>query len=886
MTIVQNKLSKASKKGSLFDQIYDDALGICFDSTYKVKNGEVNTSFTQTTYISNEMGNELLNVLDGANGDKKIISLSTDSRLAIHASVFDKLSPEMKSALEGKYTKSGSGYIFKVKRTLRSQSKITKFNIEGTDFYINIDAKNISLSSNSAEGTVKQIYQPENPTATFNFQINPELTKMMLDPKKPEFGFVGTNDKDFKKSEKLLAALDPKEILAYAKLGEEVSPNVRIFNKDRMPQILLTQIVDRDKEVQNILALKFGPGEVYILGNFNDKTNFQRVLTLSIVKSVDTATNNLNCELVINPYVSPSSKNCSLGIETQIPSPTTGSKKGYVNDLSKSQVDQNIAAMQALSDFVGTSAVSKIRTNTFDSSYQLWFTQDNSVGKKKFSSDNKYQDFATTATEKEVQGPDKGPIDTNPKDPDKGPEEEKVDPTTETTEINTVFVDPGVEPEKEVETEKEVKPVETEKKPEEEKEPTTPPVSPVPPTPETESSESRSGEIPGDGVGITAGGGPGGGSSGPSSETGDTIIVPPPAGPSTPSTPSTPTEEHEDGKTVAAASTEDGKPDKPAKAKDKEKSAPAPSKGKDKKESILGPLGFILIAAAVFLCLLAPFLAMSTFAFAGIVVGCVGGACMAAENARFNPTRDYDESVIKARAEKVKEDKEVDKVLSAYKERNQLKEKDSLKRKESTRLSELENGLNEVCSKISPNVLKKLLEKLPEDERKDFLKEYESILLSNKEYDVNDIQEVIDSFNKDTSSTLETPTSEVASEIGTPAVEPYVVEETPVIEEAPATEEAPVIEETPATEETPTIEETPDVEETPYVAPDPDVPVPERTATEEESSEIAGHGEHYVVEDESVIEVDSFFSDLSKSLEEKSDKTDDKSDKTDDKGKE
>lgn len=861
MTIVQNKLSKASKKGSLFDQIYDDALGICFDSTYKVKNGEVNTSFTQTTYISNEMGNELLNVLDGANGDKKIISLSTDSRLAIHASVFDKLSPEMKSALEGKYTKSGSGYIFKVKRTLRSQSKITKFNIEGTDFYINIDAKNISLSSNSAEGTVKQIYQPENPTATFNFQINPELTKMMLDPKKPEFGFVGTNDKDFKKSEKLLAALDPKEILAYAKLGEEVSPNVRIFNKDRMPQILLTQIVNRDKEIQNILALKFGPGEVYILGNFNDKTNFQRVSTLSIVKSVDTATNNLNCELVINPYVSPSSKNCSLGIETQIPSPTTGSKKGYVNDLSKSQVDQNIAAMQALSDFVGTSAVSKIRTNTFDSSYQLWFTQDNSVGKKKFSSDNKYQDFATTATQEKTIEPEKDPEPIGPEDPEVGPEIKK-------EETNHIVTEETKEPEKKV------KPVETEKKPEEEKEPTTPPVSPAPPTPETESSESRSGETPGDGVGITAGGGPGGGSSSPSSETGDTIIVPPPAGPSTPSTPSTPTEEHEDGKTVAAASTEDGKPDKPAKAKDKEKSAPAPPKGKDKKESILGPLGFILIAAAVFLCLLAPFLAMSTFAFAGIVVGCVGGACMAAENARFNPTRDYDESVIKARAEKVKEDKEVDKVLSAYKERNQLKEKDSLKRKESTRLSELENGLNEVCSKISPNVLKKLLEKLPEDERKDFLKEYESILLSNKEYDVNDIQEVIDSFNKDTSSTLETPTPEVASEIGTPTVEPYVVEETPVIEEAPATEEAPAI------------EETPDVEETPYVAPDPDVPVPERTATEEESSEISGHGEHYVVEDESVIEVDSFFSALSKSLEEKSDETDDKSDKTDDKGKE
>ena len=875
MTIVQNKLSKASKKGSLFDQIYDDTLGICFDSTYKVKNGETNTSFTQTTYISNEIGNknQLLNVLDGANGNKKIISLSADSRLAIHPSLFDKLSPEMKSALEGKYTKSESGYIFKVKRTLRSQSKITKFNIEGTDFYINIDAKNISLSSNSAEGTVKQIYQPENPTATFNFQINPELTKMMLDPKKPEFGFVGTNDKDFKKSEKLLAALDPKEILAYAKLGEEVAPNVRIFNKDRMPQILLTQIVDRDKEVQNILALKFGPDEVYILGNFNDKTNFQRVSTLSIVKSVDTATNNLNCELVINPLVSPSSKNCSLGIETQIPSPTTGSKKGYVNDLSKSQVDQNIAAMQALSGFVGTSAVSKIRTNTFDSSYKLHFTPDNSVGKKKFSSDNKYQDFATTATQEKTIEPEKDPEPIGPEDPEVGPEIKK-------EETNHIVTEETKEPEKEV------KPVETEKKPEEEKEPTTPPVSPAPPTPETESSESRSGETPGDGVGITAGGGPGGGSSGPSSETGDTIIVPPPAGPSTPSTPSTPTEEHEDGKTVAAASTEDGKPDKPAKAKDKEKSAPAPSKGKDKKESILGPLGFILIAAAVFLCLLAPFLAMSTFAFAGIVVGCVGGACMAAENARFNPTRDYDESVLKARAEKVKEDKEVDKVLSAYKERNQLKEKDSLKRKESTRLSELENGLNEVCSKMSPSVLKKLLEKLPEDERKDFLKEYESILLSNKEYDVNDIQEVIDSFNKDDSSTLETPTPEVASETGTPTVEPYVVEETPVIEETPATEEAPAIEETPATEETPAIEETPDVEETPYVAPDPDVPVPERTATEEESSEIAGHGEHYVVEDESVIEVDSFFSALSKSLEEKSDETDDKSDKTDDKGKE
>ena len=366
-----------------------------------------------------------------------------------------------------------------------------------------------------------------------------------------------------------------------------------------MPQILLTQIVDRDKEVQNILALKFGPGEVYILGNFNDKTNFQRVSDLSIVKSVDTATNNLNCELVINPYVSPSSKNCSLGIETQIPSPTTGSKKGYVNDLSKSQVDQNIAAMQALSDFVGTSAVSKIRTNTFDSSYQLYFTPDNSVGKKKFSSDNKYQDFATTATQEKTIEPEKDPEPIGPEDPEVGPEIKK-------EETNHIVTEETKEPEKEV------KPVETEKKPEEEKEPTTPPVSPAPPTPETESSESRSGETPGDGVGITAGGGPGGGSSGPSSETGDTIIVPPPAGPSTPSTSSTPTEEHEDGKTVDAASTGDGKPDKPAKAKDKEKSAPAPSKGKDKKESILGPLGFILIAAAVFLCLLAPFLAMST----------------------------------------------------------------------------------------------------------------------------------------------------------------------------------------------------------------------------------------------------------------------------------
>lgn len=688
MVTVESKLSKSNSDESLFNQVKDSERGYCFETNFKSKGKGKESYFVQKTYVSNDMGNVFLNVYDSSKGFN-IISLSSTNKLALHKAF---LSEEIATYLDLHGIKSDAkAFYLKVDKTLRSQSKVTKFFIEGTDLYVTVDAKNITLSSKNGE--IKQIYKPEGEKSTFDFQINPEMTKLMLNPKNSFFAFVGTNDKNYHVTKNLIANLDPKEILACAMSAPEIADGVRVFNSNGTPQILWTQIHSSEKSTENILAVKFGKDDIYVLGNFNDKTSFQKIESLSFVRTQNNASNNFNCELVINPAkLSANSKVTPLGIKTQLPSEKTPNS----GDLNKKKTIQNMKAMQILDSFVGADSIKK--TDTKNESYELYFTPDNSVVRKTFNAEGRYQDFSISLNEKEAVKVTEEPVKTDPDVVDKETKHEKETetPTTDSdkpgpgdtsgvvVEATTTTTDPKpekTEPETPVEptlTEAE-KPVEEEKKEEETK---------VEPT-ETESPDKKEA------------------SSSPSSD----------------------------------------------KKSDKKEAPSKPEKKKD--DSILGSLGFILIAAAVLLCLLAPFLSISTLAFAGLIVGVAGGACMAAENARFNPTKEFNQTYSKELSAQAQREKDIEKLLEKSKSLDSLDDKLSkkgkLNKKEENKRVELRNGICDACSNLDKDKAKLLMDKLKTNEaRTEFIGKYGPSLVEASKKDP-EIENVIKEFGEEES---------------------------------------------------------------------------------------------------------------------------------------
>lgn len=391
---------KLIKKESLFDQLKEDSenLGISFTSVFKTKKLDENGKpmlFYPKTYISSKMGTTLLNILDAENGNKSILSLIDNGKETPFINI-DKsiLSKELIEAFNEKGFESKDEHItIPVESCMRTNSKVIKFKIQGSNLAVNIDAKNIYFTLTDNENKVTHVHQPAK-DSVFDFQINPELVRKTLDKDDKTYFFMDKNEKPFSKNKSLVSNLDPKELLALAKTAPE-KEGVRIFNEGEVPSILYTTIKDRDKKDQEVLILKISEDENYVFGNFgNDKTkdlcHFRKVDSVSLIGRDETKGNKTyDCGLVFN-----SELRTPLEIHTNIYN-SEGSKKDP-NDLTIAEAKVNNKVLKEIVKFVKQETYDGVTHTSIEG---LTFSETNEIVTNKFDSSNNYTDFFTRPDE-------------------------------------------------------------------------------------------------------------------------------------------------------------------------------------------------------------------------------------------------------------------------------------------------------------------------------------------------------------------------------------------------------------------------------------------------------------------------------------------------------
>ncbi len=430
---------KLIRKESLFNQLKEDSenLGVSFTSVFKTKKIDENGKpmlFYPKTYISSKMGTTLLNILDAENGNKSILSLIDNGKETPFINI-DKsiLSKELIEAFNEKGFESKDEHItIPVESCMRTNSKVIKFKIQGSNLAVNIDAKNIYFTLTDNENKVTHVHQPAK-DSVFDFQINPELVRKTLDKDDKTYFFMDKNEKPFSKNTSLVANLDPKELLALAKTAPE-KEGVRIFNEGGVPSIFYTTIKDRDKKDQEVLILKISEDENYVFGNFgNDKTKdlcyFRKVDSVSLIGRDETKENKTyDCGLVFN-----SELRTPLEIHTNIYN-KEGSKKDP-NDLTIAEAKVNNKVLKEIVKFVKQETYDGVTHTDID---DFTFSETNEIVTNKFDSSNNYTDFFTR--------PDKGRefvIDIPEKESDK---EEPTDETPEEIkEPTNLVVDNNIE---------------------------------------------------------------------------------------------------------------------------------------------------------------------------------------------------------------------------------------------------------------------------------------------------------------------------------------------------------------------------------------------------------------------------------------------------------
>lgn len=432
--LISNRMLAKEKAKNIFEgKVEETELGFKYESRYvssKIENGKP-VEFVQKTYIASpdKMGNTLLNVMSSEN-NKTVLSIKEqEAKPAIEISKKALNKEIINQFKKNKFVETKDTFTVPVNVVKRTDAKVIKFSIEGTDLTVDVDAKNIIFAvQDKDKKTITHVYQPEK-NNTFNFQINTELTNKMFDVKNTAYLFTT------KKGEVTLSGVrnlntvsglnyfDPKELLAMAMTADETD-GARIYNKGKdknnkeiYPKILYTKIKDINhrKGFQHVLLVKtFEKGknkgeQTFLFGHFPNSAKIQKSQKPDLSLKFGLLSNNSKLKSLSfaeykkasngKPYyaIEFCSTNHSQCIKANI---TEGYKYGK----------ENLAAFKAIRSFVNSENEDTKNTNNRPEEIGgIEFAKKDNTPPYEFDSYEKFDDFYTVPDrEKTLEPPPPG----------------------------------------------------------------------------------------------------------------------------------------------------------------------------------------------------------------------------------------------------------------------------------------------------------------------------------------------------------------------------------------------------------------------------------------------------------------------------------------------